>query len=51
MFGMVTALVIQEAATAAASLTASATEAGPIRSAARAGGSSAFLCRIPRGTA
>ncbi|MFL5726795.1 MAG: multicopper oxidase family protein [Chloroflexota bacterium] len=46
MFGMVTALVIQERGAAAATL-ARASSAGPVRSAALAGGSTAFTCRIP----
>jgi manganese oxidase len=52
MFGMVTALVVQEPATAAAggvTLARAQTSpaAGPIRSAASAAGSTAFECRIP----
>jgi len=46
MFGMVTALVIQEPGVAAALAVAPAS-AGPIRSAALAGGSTSFLCRVP----
>jgi manganese oxidase len=48
MFGMVTALVIQPAVTSALS-TSAASEAlaDPIRTAAVAGGSTAFVCRIP----
>ena len=54
MFGMVTALVIQEKTTAGALLrpnasTAAAT-AGPIRTAALQGGSTAYTCRIPGAT-
>ena len=46
MFGMVTALVIQDATAAAtgAELTAAA---GPIRTAAVAAGSTSFVCRLP----
>jgi FtsP/CotA-like multicopper oxidase with cupredoxin domain len=50
MFGMVTALVVQEAATASvglASFTRATTVADPIRSAASAAGSTAVICRIP----
>jgi len=50
MFGMVTALVIQEAATASvglASFTRATAVADPIRSAASAVGSTALICRIP----
>ena len=47
MFGMVTALVIQDAATAAATLASAAQPIDPIRSAALAGGSTSFLCRVP----
>ena len=55
MFGMVTALVVQEHPAAAAALlrpnpsTAAAT-AGPIRTAALQGGSTAYTCRIPGAT-
>jgi hypothetical protein len=45
MYGMVTALVIQEA-TASASVAGSAAES-PIIAAARAAGSTALTCRIP----
>ena len=48
MFGMVTALVIQEPA--AAATRSAAPTADPIRTAALAGGSTAFLCRIPTAT-
>jgi hypothetical protein len=50
---MVTALVVNEPATAAARLAAVvpglATQAsgGPVRTAARSGGSTAFTCRVP----
>jgi FtsP/CotA-like multicopper oxidase with cupredoxin domain len=44
MFGMVTALVIQEAAAASAGPSPAM---DPIRSAARAGGSTAFICQVP----
>ena len=44
MFGMVTALVVQEPAAARASTTA---VAGPVATAAADAGSTAFLCRIP----
>jgi len=54
MFGMVTALVVNEPASAAVQLASAVlpgafprTAGGPIRSAARAGGSAAFTCRIP----
>ena len=47
MFGMVTALVVQEAATASAVFDGSLAAADPIRTAALAGGSTAFVCRIP----
>jgi manganese oxidase len=47
MFGMVTALVIQEPATADAGLATLTAAAGPVRSAALAGGSTAFLCQVP----
>jgi manganese oxidase len=47
MFGMVTALVIQEAATASARFDPSATTSDPIRTAALAGGSTAYLCQVP----
>jgi FtsP/CotA-like multicopper oxidase with cupredoxin domain len=50
MFGMVTALVIQEAATASAglgSLARATAAADPIRSAAAAAGSTSIICRIP----
>jgi FtsP/CotA-like multicopper oxidase with cupredoxin domain len=54
MFGMVTALVVNPPATASTSMLASAllpslsrvTAGGPIRSAARAGGSTAYTCKI-----
>ena len=49
MFGMVTALVIQEPAAAATTRSAAPT-ADPIRTAALAGGSTAFLCQIPTAT-
>ena len=55
MFGMVTALVVQEPATAVhdARLGAPArprrpTAGGPIRSAALAGGSTAYTCAVPQ---
>ena len=44
MFGMVTALVIQEPATASAA----SVSAGPIRTAALAAGSTSFSCRVPQ---
>jgi len=47
MFGMVTALVIQEPATADAELATLTAAAGPVRSAALNGGSTAFLCQVP----
>jgi len=47
MFGMVTALVIQDPATAAATLASADQPTDPIRSAALAGGSTSFLCRVP----
>jgi FtsP/CotA-like multicopper oxidase with cupredoxin domain len=47
MFGMVTALVIQPAATASATLTGSARTTDPIRTAALAAGSTSLVCRIP----
>jgi FtsP/CotA-like multicopper oxidase with cupredoxin domain len=54
MFGMVTALVIQEPATAGARLAgailsgeAGDQAGGPIRLAARSGGSTAFMCAVP----
>jgi FtsP/CotA-like multicopper oxidase with cupredoxin domain len=54
MFGMVTALVVNRPETAAASLAsavlpglAARAGGGPIRTAARAGGSTAFTCRVP----
>jgi FtsP/CotA-like multicopper oxidase with cupredoxin domain len=48
MFGMVTALVVQEPATARArTVAASAAAAGPVRSAAAAAGSTALVCRLP----
>jgi hypothetical protein len=54
MFGMVTALVIQEKTTAGALLrpapTAAAATAGPIRTAALQGGSTAYTCQIPGAT-
>jgi FtsP/CotA-like multicopper oxidase with cupredoxin domain len=56
MFGMVTALVIQEPATASTALPATAlgrsasAPGDPIRSAAAAGGSTAFACRVPTAT-
>jgi FtsP/CotA-like multicopper oxidase with cupredoxin domain len=49
MFGMVTALIVQEPATASAGrLTAASTggAAGPIRTAAASAGSTAFACRV-----
>jgi FtsP/CotA-like multicopper oxidase with cupredoxin domain len=57
MFGMVTALVINEPASAAARLTSAVLPGvssrgadGPIRTAALAGGSTAFTCRVPSAT-
>jgi FtsP/CotA-like multicopper oxidase with cupredoxin domain len=54
MFGMVTALVVNPPAAASTILASAllpslgrATAGGPIRSAARAGGSTAFTCKIP----
>jgi FtsP/CotA-like multicopper oxidase with cupredoxin domain len=54
MFGMVTALVVQEATAASATLAsavapaaARARAAGPVRTAAAAAGSTAFTCRVP----
>jgi FtsP/CotA-like multicopper oxidase with cupredoxin domain len=47
MFGMVTALVIQDATTGAAGITTASTTVDPIRAAATAGGSTALVCRIP----
>ena len=44
MFGMVTALVIQEAASASSG---SSPATDPIRAAAQAGGSTAFVCQTP----
>jgi hypothetical protein len=44
MFGMVTALVIQDATAAALEL---ATGASPVVAAASAAGSTAYVCRIP----
>ncbi len=49
MFGMVTALVIQDA-TAAATGAELTTAAGPIRTAAVAAGSTSFVCRLPGST-
>jgi hypothetical protein len=46
MFGMVTALVIQDASTAAASF-AAGSGSDPIRTAALAAGSTSFACRVP----
>ena len=47
MFGMVTALVVQALAAAkAAGITAAAATAQPIRAAAAAAGSTAFMCRV-----
>ena len=46
MFGMVTALVVQEPAAASARL-GSGAAAGPVRSAASAAGSTAWMCRVP----
>jgi FtsP/CotA-like multicopper oxidase with cupredoxin domain len=55
MFGMVTALVVQPAATASATLASalgftSSVDAGPIRTAALAAGSTSAICRIPGAT-
>jgi FtsP/CotA-like multicopper oxidase with cupredoxin domain len=48
MFGMVTALVIQEASTAStASFAAARVQSDPIRTAAVAAGSTSFVCRVP----
>ena len=47
MFGMVTALVIQDSTTAASSLALASTTVDPIRSAALAAGSTSFVCRVP----
>jgi FtsP/CotA-like multicopper oxidase with cupredoxin domain len=51
MFGMVTALIVQEPATASAGRGSTAalasTAGGPVRAAAVAGGSTALACRIP----
>jgi hypothetical protein len=52
MFGMVTALVVQEPATASTGLAAPARVAAgpstdPIRTAAVAAGSTSFICRVP----
>jgi hypothetical protein len=47
MFGMVTALVINEAASAVAPNADSVVAADPVRSAALAGGSTAVICQIP----
>jgi hypothetical protein len=54
MFGMVTALVVNQPETASASLASAVmpglavrSGGGPIRTAARAGGSTAFTCRVP----
>jgi FtsP/CotA-like multicopper oxidase with cupredoxin domain len=47
MFGMVTALVINERQSALAPSGTTASTAGPIRTAALAGGSTAFVCQIP----
>jgi multicopper oxidase len=53
MFGMVTALVVQEAASASAQLASAlggftiASRGGPIRTAARSGGSTALTCKVP----
>ena len=49
MFGMVTALVIQDA-TAAATGAELAAAGGPIRTAAVAAGSTSFVCRVPGST-
>jgi len=49
MFGMVTALVIQDA-TAGATGAELTTAAGPIRTAAVAAGSTSFACRVPGST-
>jgi FtsP/CotA-like multicopper oxidase with cupredoxin domain len=51
MFGMVTALVIEEAATASLRVgDGAASTPDPIRTAALAGGSTAFMCRVPGAT-
>ena len=47
MFGMVTALVVQEAAAAAAPVTGPVALTSPIARAARAAGSSALICQVP----
>jgi hypothetical protein len=48
MFGMVTALVVEPAVASALSTgSSSQATADPIRAAAVAGGSTAFLCRVP----
>ena len=53
MFGMVTALIVQEAASASAQLASAfggftiASRGGPIRTAARSGGSTALTCKVP----
>jgi FtsP/CotA-like multicopper oxidase with cupredoxin domain len=47
MFGMVTALVIQEPGAAATTPGRATSAAGPIRSAALAAGSTSFVCRVP----
>jgi len=47
---MVTVLVIQEPATALVGGLVSAPAAGPVRTAALAGGSTALMCRIPGAT-
>jgi FtsP/CotA-like multicopper oxidase with cupredoxin domain len=53
MFGMVTALVVQEAASASAQLASAlggftiASRGGSIRTAARSGGSTALTCKVP----
>ena len=46
MFGMVTALVVQEPSAAAGALTSSKTAAAPVRTAAAAAGSTAWMCRV-----
>ncbi len=46
MFGMVTARVVQEPSAAAASARAGSTAAAPVRSAASAAGSTAWMCRV-----
>ena len=46
MFGMVTALVIQDASAASATV-AAATVTDPIRTAAAQAGSTSFICRVP----